>query len=219
MHPELSADPGLRAHEADEYYLGDSLLVAPILTPGGQREVWLPPGIWHDWWTHEAVGLPDAPTLLHVTMPMGQVPLYVKAGGLVPMLRPNIDTLAPFQDAPGTYGPGNATELWWLVLPGAPSSYTLESNGTLVVAQANTQAGMVSLAGSIGGAQIESWLPAKPAQVQCDRDLEPPDTIDLLQEDTCTYQAKGCWHFDPPTHRFVAHMPTLCHAIRVLKAP
>jgi alpha-glucosidase len=75
-------DPTVRDLD-DEYLLGPDLLVAPVLEPGiTTRRVYLPDGEWHDWATgdmHEGRTWLDAPT------PMHRIPLYARAGAVVPM--------------------------------------------------------------------------------------------------------------------------------------
>jgi len=72
------------ADDATEYMLGDDLLVAPILEPGGARRVHLPEGAWGDWWTGEIV---EGPVTLPVRLGIDRVPLYQRAGSAVPVGR------------------------------------------------------------------------------------------------------------------------------------
>ncbi len=67
----------------DEYLFGPDLLVAPV-TGAGQtaRQVYLPAGDWYDWHADEV--LPGERFVLAPT-PMDRIPLYVRAGALVPM--------------------------------------------------------------------------------------------------------------------------------------
>ena len=51
-----------------------------------------PPGTWIDWWTGEATTAGRRST---VDAPLGVLPLFLSEGGIVPMLRPTIDTLRP----------------------------------------------------------------------------------------------------------------------------
>jgi alpha-glucosidase (family GH31 glycosyl hydrolase) len=93
----------------DEYMLGPSFLAAPVTAPGRRsRGIWLPPGRWVDWWrsvTFEprsgAYGLGRARVLRggrqHVLpAPLGEPPLLLKAGALVPLLSADIDTLTGY---------------------------------------------------------------------------------------------------------------------------
>ena len=90
------ADTDGFAFADDEYLLGPALLVAPVVTEGAtSRSVHLPPGSWFPYWGGAAVG---GPTTLTAQAPIGQPPLYVLAGSLLPMLPSGIDTLAASSD-------------------------------------------------------------------------------------------------------------------------
>jgi alpha-D-xyloside xylohydrolase len=75
------------AWQADlEYRIGTDLLVAPMTDPDGTRFVYLPPGEdWVDWWSGSAHpgGRP-----LRVTLPLDQIPLFVRRGALLPVTDP-----------------------------------------------------------------------------------------------------------------------------------
>lgn len=102
------AYPELGVHPSDTYLLGDALLVAPVVERGATaRALTLPPGGWVDWWTGELLAGGGEVT---VAAPLASLPLFLRAGGIVPMLRPTIDSLAPtttpaqvdsFADDPG----------------------------------------------------------------------------------------------------------------------
>lgn len=88
--------PELNRHPADQYLFGESLFVAPVITPGATtRTFTLPPGTWLDWWTGDVLTGAGDKT---VTADLGTLPLYIALGGIVPMLRDTIDTLAPATD-------------------------------------------------------------------------------------------------------------------------
>lgn len=68
---------------ADQVMLGPSLLAAPIYRPGVDcRAVYLPEGRWYDWWSGEAF---DGSTYILAEAPLEQMPLYVRAGSIIPM--------------------------------------------------------------------------------------------------------------------------------------
>ena len=66
----------------DQWLLGDALLVAPILDASGERRVYLPAGIWTDWWTGERIA---GARWLDIRANLETLPLWVREGGLVPL--------------------------------------------------------------------------------------------------------------------------------------
>jgi len=67
----------------DQFMIGDALLVAPVLREGERgREVYLPAGArWHDFWT----GAPHrGGDMLRLDAPLDHLPLFVRAGSIVP---------------------------------------------------------------------------------------------------------------------------------------
>lgn len=88
----------------DEYLLGDRLLVAPIVAPGGLREVYLPEGHWWAWLpaaTHAGLGEPliAGSRTLTVHAPFAQIPLYSRAGSILPRQAPTPRSPLPVPDA------------------------------------------------------------------------------------------------------------------------
>jgi alpha-D-xyloside xylohydrolase len=67
-----------------QYMMGESLLVAPMFAGMASREVILPPGRWYDFYSGEFVGEEEVIT---ITPGLDQIPLFVKDGALIPMLR------------------------------------------------------------------------------------------------------------------------------------
>jgi len=80
----------------DEYYFGPDLLVAPVVTPGTQRSVHLPEGEWVDYWTGARVA---GPADLVVDAPLDRIPLWVKAGTILPKIPEDVMTLVPWTGA------------------------------------------------------------------------------------------------------------------------
>lgn len=67
----------------DEFMVGKDLLAAPILKPGlTQRLVYLPEGIWYDYWTGKEL---KGGTTIRAEAPLETVPLYVRGGTILPM--------------------------------------------------------------------------------------------------------------------------------------
>jgi alpha-glucosidase len=66
----------------DQVLLGPQLLAAPIYHPGREhRHVYLPTDVWYDWWTNELIA---GPTHLLAYAPLERMPLYVRAGAILP---------------------------------------------------------------------------------------------------------------------------------------
>ncbi len=95
-HPILAAPTDPDAYAADEQYLfGPALYVAPVVTQGATtRDLWLPPGRWVDWFTLDP--LPSGSVTRQA--PLDALPLFLQSGGVVAMLDPSIQTLAPATD-------------------------------------------------------------------------------------------------------------------------
>ena len=71
----------------DQFLLGPSLLVAPVIKPGANtRAVYLPAGSeWYDYWTKQKHAGGQYVT---VAAPLGTLPLFVRAGSILPMTEP-----------------------------------------------------------------------------------------------------------------------------------
>ncbi|MCC6545960.1 DUF4968 domain-containing protein [Candidatus Sumerlaeota bacterium] len=67
----------------DQFLLGGDLLVAPILEPGkDHRAVYLPAGIWYDFWSNSRH---EGGKWILAAGPFGQPPLFIRAGAVLPM--------------------------------------------------------------------------------------------------------------------------------------
>jgi len=101
MRPMVMDFPGQRDLHGltDQYLFGKSLLVAPVVTyQARQRKVRLPQGaVWYDFWTGEA----HDPGTLEAEAPFDSLPLFVKAGSILP-LGPELQTLGEKPQDPTT---------------------------------------------------------------------------------------------------------------------
>jgi alpha-D-xyloside xylohydrolase len=87
------AHPELGVHPSDQYMFGDSLLVAPVLKRNVRtKDVTFPAGRWVDWWDGTVY---EGGKTVKVDAPLGKLPLYLAEGGIIPLLRPTIDTTSP----------------------------------------------------------------------------------------------------------------------------
>ena len=66
----------------DEFYCGDSFLIAPVMNSEGVRDVYLPSGTWTDFWNGEV--LQGGVWLKNVTSPLEHIPVFVKTGAEIP---------------------------------------------------------------------------------------------------------------------------------------
>jgi alpha-glucosidase len=69
-----------------EFMFGEDLLIAPVLWPGErQRELHLPAGVWYDYWTNVRY---DGGGNVNVPAPIDRIPIFVRAGAIVPSQQP-----------------------------------------------------------------------------------------------------------------------------------
>lgn len=85
-----------RIDKSDQYMLGDSLLVAPIIPEkdGTSRSVILPAGKWYDFYTGKFAGEGET---INVKVPLDKMALFVKDGGIIPMIKP-VQNVASIKD-------------------------------------------------------------------------------------------------------------------------
>ena len=115
----------------DEFRFGTELLVAPIVTDNdsvaqrGHTEAWLPQGEWFDYFDgRRYVSSASSGRKLEVWRPLDRIPVFAKAGGIVPMQE--------LQTGANVNGLDNPKALRVLVFPGADGSFTLrEDDGTI----------------------------------------------------------------------------------------
>jgi alpha-D-xyloside xylohydrolase len=96
----------------DQFLFGPAILVSPVTEPGAaSRRVYLPKARWYDFWTGRGV---DGGAVIDAAAPLNRIPLYVRAGSIVPM-GPDLEYAAE--------KPADPIEL--RVYPGANASFTL----------------------------------------------------------------------------------------------
>ena len=97
----------------DEFLLGPDLLAAPVLKAGARtRSVYLPGGRWIDLWRSATTAADGSLRLgatrrltggrsLDVPAPLEEIPLFARAGTILPLLPADVDTLSSYGKAPG----------------------------------------------------------------------------------------------------------------------
>jgi alpha-D-xyloside xylohydrolase len=122
------AHPELGVHPSDEYLFGEELLVAPVVERGAtRRKLVAPKGRWFDFWQGTSHDGPD----IEVEAPLDVLPLFVRAGAIVPLLRPTIDTLAPATDPDVDSFANDAGLLHVLFAPGPAHRFEVY-DGTII---------------------------------------------------------------------------------------
>ncbi len=103
------------AEIGDEYMFGPAFLVAPVTEQGAtSRQVYLPAGAdWYNYWTNQRL---HGGSLVRVAAPIDTIPLFVRAGSIIPTGAPILSTNEDQKIAKV------------LVYPGANSDFTLYSD-------------------------------------------------------------------------------------------
>lgn len=96
----------------DEFMFGPHVLVAPVTTPSTwEREVYLPRGLWYDFWTGK---LHCGGRYVTAHSPLDTIPLFVKAGAILPLAPPSVKSAVE-----------KFNEIELRVYPGADGCFTL----------------------------------------------------------------------------------------------
>ncbi|MBW0177279.1 TIM-barrel domain-containing protein [Sediminibacterium sp.] len=86
-YPKDSTAAGI----GDQFLWGKEIMVAPVYEKQAKtRSVYLPDGIWYDWWTGEKI---NGAGRVNKQIDLSIMPLYVKAGAIIP-----VDTVKQYVD-------------------------------------------------------------------------------------------------------------------------
>jgi Glycosyl hydrolases family 31 TIM-barrel domain/Glycosyl hydrolase family 31 C-terminal domain/Domain of unknown function (DUF5110) len=72
----------------DEYFFGNDLIVAPVVSPISQdsllasEDVWIPPGTWVEWYSGEKL---QGPKVMRRSYALDEIPIFVRDGAVIPM--------------------------------------------------------------------------------------------------------------------------------------
>jgi alpha-D-xyloside xylohydrolase len=80
----------------DEFLFGPDFLVAPVIDENTSRALYLPNGLWVNYWTGEQL---SGGKVILVAAPLDVLPLYVRAGAVIPKIPDDTMTLVPQQES------------------------------------------------------------------------------------------------------------------------
>jgi len=199
----------------NEYMFGDSILADPITQPVAKDSqlakttVWLPPGDWIEWDTGARL---QGPATLDRSFSLSQIPLYVKAGSIIPMQPAThfpktstgplilsvfpmndgqVSTYRVYEDAADTPGYEYGESAW------TPIRASLNGDGTLL---------------DISVAPVEGRYPGMPKERSYELRLPgswPPSAVSVNGEPLRFAKRKGTigWRFDGDTLTTIVTTP------------
>ncbi len=135
----------------DQYMFGPHILVAPVYVEGAtDRGAYLPAGRWVEWWRSVAYGeeggtftlgaaeLHDGEQAVTVSAPIPEIPMFVEAGAIIPMLSPDVFTLAEYGTDPAIVHASNRDEyLHVLAFPRGETGGRFYDDGTWTSVEAD----------------------------------------------------------------------------------
>jgi alpha-D-xyloside xylohydrolase len=181
------AHPEIGLHPNDIYLLGDALLVAPVVEGGATtKTVIFPAGRWIHWFTGEVF---EGPGEFVVDAPLGRLPLFLHESGVVPLLRPTIDTLAPTTDPARVDSYATDPGLLWarLVARGG-GSFSLFDGGAI----AQESAADTSELSCTAGSELSSGCLLELLDADGPQNVSSPEAADLAALEA----APGGWLHD-----------------------
>jgi alpha-D-xyloside xylohydrolase len=161
--------------EGQQYRLGDDLLVAPIVTRDDRRSVSLPGGSrWYDYWD-DSRPIAGGVTIQFDDEDLTKMPLYVRAGAIIPMQVSDAET--------GHGGAGSAGALTLVLYPDGVSQRTVRPEaGRALAVESRREGGAVTvnLGPSTDRLILRIKEPARPASVTLETGGETGGTSTAL---------------------------------------
>ena len=77
-------------HIDDEYYFGSEFLVCPVMSSDNHRDIYLPDGVWANFFTGER--LQGGRWYDHVEVPLDEMPVFVRPGALIKLYPDAVDS-------------------------------------------------------------------------------------------------------------------------------
>ncbi len=206
----------------NEYVFGDQMLAAPVATPADKvsglatEKVWLPKGEWIEWPTGKHF---TGPASVERSFSLDQIPVYLRAGAIVPMQPPMLYT--------GQKPVNPLIVNVWPLAPGASSNYSVyEDSGVSVEYQrgvfARTPINATQKSGTlrvvIGPAQgsYPGMLKTRAYELRLPADWPPVSvTVNGMPVKRGDVTGKGGWSFVGNTLTTIVPVPTTSVAAKV----
>ncbi|GAB3994864.1 glycoside hydrolase family 31 protein [Spirosoma daeguense] len=134
----------------DQFMVGDFLLVAPLFAGEKMRKVVLPAGKWYDFYTGKLAGEAE---IIEITPGLAKIPLFVKEGGIIPMIAPVVHTPTKDQKLPLTVRLYGKKEAEWSLYDDDGETFDYE-NGTYTWTRLEVKRNK-------NGTLLGSWNPTK----------------------------------------------------------
>ena len=77
-------------HIDDEYYFGSEFLVCPVMNSDNRRDIYLPEGLWANFFTGER--LEGGRWYYNVEVPLNEMPVFVRPGALIKLYPDEVDS-------------------------------------------------------------------------------------------------------------------------------
>jgi alpha-D-xyloside xylohydrolase len=193
------AHPEMGIHPSDVYLFGDELLVAPVVTRGERRrDVIAPAGTWIDW-SDATPYASDGHAPIAIDAPLEKLPLLMRDGAIVPLLRPTIDTLAAADDPSVDSFARDPGRLYVRIAPGQPRRFDMW-DGTRIERSADGSFRTTSGAVFASGFVLEAIATSAPTEVVHEDESGTRTTLERsasLAALEALGASTGGWAWDP----------------------
>lgn len=191
-----------------QFMFGPSFLVAPIVERGArQRQVYLPEGKWYDYWTDELI---SGPVEIEAFAPLERIPVYVKAGSIIPKAPEMLHTGEKVWDP-----------LVIDVYPGSDAEFVLyeDDGSTYGYEKGNCAWTKISYSEAARSVVIDGAQGQYPGQPRVRayqvvvHDQDRPEMVILdgkpvmAAADCCSAEGESSWSYCEKSRRFVVNVP------------
>ena len=77
-------------HIDDEYYFGQEFLVCPVMNSENRRDIYLPEGLWVNFFTGER--LEGNRWYYNIEVPLDEMPVFVRPSAIIPLYPDEVDS-------------------------------------------------------------------------------------------------------------------------------